>query len=354
MRKEIIETGKSVDAAINAACEKLGCERDNCEWEIMDLPRKGFLGLKTFPARVRVSIEVPDEKPAPKVQTPRPAPKAAEPKSPKTAASAKKPAPRAPRPPRQRIEDNEPVERIPVTENFTEKETLAMDYVSAILADFGLTSTLELVREGSGICVNITGEGLGSIIGRRGETLDAIQYLTGLVANRLEGDYLRVTVDCGDYRTKRKETLEALANKLAAQVLKTNVSKTLEPMNPFERRVIHATVSEIEGVSSASIGEEPNRRVVITSPTARRAPARGGSYNRDSGSRDRRPPRSGGYNRDRSEGDRYSGSRGGDRDRRSSNRGPRPAPAPIHEGPPKETPESATFGNAPIGKLDLE
>ena len=315
MRKELIETGKTVYAAIDAACVKLGCERENCEWEIIDLPKKGFLGLKVFPAKVKVSIEVPDEKPPVQPQTQREIPpreqqrpqaarpeKREEPRQEHTERNERtfinehtlkdertlreerpkkdqqKPAQSQERP--RHSEQRESAPRIEVNEGFTEKELLAMGYINSILAEFGITAKLLLFREGSGICINITGEGLGTIIGRRGETLDAIQYLAGLVANRLEGDYMRVTVDCGDYRNKRKETLEALARKLSAQVLKTNISKTLEPMNPFERRVIHATVSEIEGVSSSSIGDEPNRRVVITSPTSRK-PYSGRSFGRD-------------------------------------------------------------------------
>jgi spoIIIJ-associated protein len=269
-----------------------------------------------------------------------------------------------------------------VTEGFTEKETATMDYIQSILVALGLTAVLVLEREEGGVRINITGEGLGSIIGRRGETLDAIQYLASLISNRMDGDYMRVTVDCGNYRNKRKETLEVLAKKLAQQVLKTNVSKTLEPMNPFERRVIHATVSKIEGVSSSSVGEEPNRRVVITSPTARRPypPRRDG---------DRRPPRSRDGNapreqsaerperterterperperapyRGRPSGDRNDrgnrgdrGDRGGDNRRTSTPpRVPRSEVDTSAFTPPKPTPETELMANASVGKRDLE
>lgn len=358
MRKEIIETGKTVDAAIESACEKLGCDRETCEWEIVDLPKRTFLGLKTIPAKVKVWIDLPEEKKAEPVKPiqqkvvskPERKPRPMQPQR----EQGTKPEPKdLSQPERKREADfdtDEPPQRIPVSEGFTEKEQTAMAYVQSILKEFGLNGTLQLAREGNGICIDIVGNGLGTIIGRRGETLDAIQYLTGLVANRLEGDYLRVTVDCGDYRTKRKDTLEALAKKLATQVIKTNISKTLEPMNPFERRVIHATVSKIEGVSSSSIGEEPNRRVVITSPTARRPSSRGGYGRerggdfRDAGDRRRRP----------------GGSRGNDcrDDRRGPPRsgGGRPsAPSSsVSPGPPKQMPEAQVMGNAPIGKLDLE
>ena len=121
------------------------------------------------------------------------------------------------------------------------------------------------VEENNNAVITLSGEGLGVIIGRRGETLDALQYLTGLVANRADGDYMRVTIDSGNYREKREKTLETLAKKLANNAVKTGRSSTLEPMNPYERRIIHAAVSQVEGALSTSVGEEPNRRVVISS-----------------------------------------------------------------------------------------
>lgn len=358
MRKEIIETGKTVDDAINIACSKLGCTRDVCEWEIIDLPKKTFLGLRVIPAKVKVSVEVPEEV-KPQVEKPviKTAPTKAvaqekvekpvvkrEQAAPKAASSQPKKTPE----PKVERDFNDDFERVLVTEGFTEKEILAMDYISGIVKEFSLETDLKLYREQSGFYVNVDGDGLGTIIGRRGETLDAIQYLTGLVANRLDGDYQRITVDCGDYRSKRKQTLEALAEKLAAQVLKTNVSKTLEPMNPFERRVIHATVSRIEGVSSMSIGEEPNRRVVINTPTSRR-PSRG--Y-RERDGKDSRDSRRGGRSDDRRPPRGRSGDR--DRDRRPPSRGRVAPKPPVQEGPPKQTPESTLIGNSPMGKLDLE
>lgn len=361
MRKELIETGKTVDAAIDSACEKLGCSRDDCQWEIIDLPKKTLLGLKTIPAKVKVSVDLPDPKPAQaapverkieqKPSPAKPAPVAPAPVNTGPVAAAEPPraAPPAAAPKTSDAEAPEaafPMRKLGqdvlITEGFTEKEIVTMDYITGILREFGIHAKLNLYRNDGGIYINIAGDGLGTIIGRRGETLDAIQYLAGLVANRAEGDYMRVTLDCGDYRAKRKETLEALAKKLAAQVLKTNVSKTLEPMNPFERRVIHAAVSEIEGVTSSSIGEEPNRRVVITSPTARRASSRGGRNNsRDHMDGNRRPPRSGG--RDRMDGNR-----------RPPRNASRSQPVQRQDGPPKQTPEAAAFSNTPIGKLDLE
>ena len=353
MQKEILETGKTVDAAIDSACEKLGCKREDCQWEIIDLPKKGFLGLKNNPAKVRVSIEVPDEKPKPEQ-------KRQEPEKPKRQVKQQPPPPAAREkreknePPRKQKEIKEQKSGVVVDETeITEKEKIAKDYLQGILQSAGLDAEFKIIREHGGSSINITGDGLGMIIGRRGETLDALQYLTSLVANR-GGDYVRFTIDCGDYRMKRKDTLEALARKLASQVIKTNVSKTLEPMNPFERRIIHSTVYEIEGVSSLSVGEEPNRRVVITSPTAK--PARGGGYRQGGG----RPPAGPGRGRpersarsDRPERfDRPDRRDRGDRDR---GRGGRQQASPAATGgPPKQTPESESTTGISFGKIDLE
>lgn len=137
----------------------------------------------------------------------------------------------------------------------------------------GLGATQITVKEEKDSATfTLEGEGLGVIIGRRGETLDAFQYLAGLVANKMEGDYFRITIDSGKYREKREKTLESLAVRLAQQAVKTGRTSTLEPMNPYERRVIHAAVQNVAGATSSSVGEEPNRRVVIssTNPGAKR------------------------------------------------------------------------------------
>ena len=347
MQKEIFETGKTVDAAIDSACEKLGCKREDCQWEIIDLPKKGFLGLRNNPAKVRVSIEVPDETPKP--EQPQKQVK-------------QKPPPPAPREKRAKIEQPGKQKEIRETKpavvvdetGISEKEKIAKEYLQSILQAAGLDAEFKIIRENGGSSsINITGDGLGMIIGRRGETLDALQYLTSLVANR-GGDYVRFTIDCGEYRMKRKDTLEALARKLASQVLKTNVSKTLEPMNPFERRIIHSTVYEIEGVSSLSVGEEPNRRVIITSPTAK--PSRSGGYRqgggRPSGPGRGRPERGARFDRPDSRPDRPD--RPDRRDRGDRGRGGRQQSSPAPSGPPKQTPEAEATTGISFGKIDLE
>ena len=217
--KECTMTAKTVEEAIELACQQIGLPREEVEIEILDLPKKGFFGFGGQPAKVRVY---------------------------------------------QPSED---------------KAQIAVAYIKDVLAQIGL-SNVEVsakVEKNNNAVITLSGEGLGVIIGRRGETLDALQYLTGLVANRADGDYMRITIDSGNYREKREKTLEALAKKLANNAVKTGRSSTLEPMNPYERRIIHAAVAQVEGALSTSVGEEPNRRVVISSanPKKQRSDNRG-------------------------------------------------------------------------------
>lgn len=145
------------------------------------------------------------------------------------------------------------------------KAELALDYLSGVLSAMGIDAELELTESEEGAVIDIQGEMTGAVIGRRGETLDALQYLTGMAANRSDREYYRISLDSCGYREKRKEALEELAKKISKTVIRTGRSTTLEPMNPYERRIIHASISEIEGVTSKSIGEEPYRKVVISS-----------------------------------------------------------------------------------------
>ena len=147
----------------------------------------------------------------------------------------------------------------------------ATKYLTQVLNALGIQGfTIQPVRKGDMVILNIAGENLGVVIGRRGETLDALQYLTILAGNRGEDNYCRISIDCCDYREKRREALETLAAKTARKVLKTGRRITLEPMNPYERRIIHSKVAEIEGVTSRSTGEEPYRKVMISSTDTRR------------------------------------------------------------------------------------
>ena len=210
MIREQIETGKTVELAVEAACQKLEISVDEAQYDILELPKKGFLGFGASPAKVRVYIE------------------------------------------------------------YT-KSGRAVEYLQDVLGAMGFNNVnIDVKEEENGAVLTLDGEGLGVIIGRRGETLDALQYLAGLVANKIEGDYYRITLDSGNYREKREKTLEALAKKLALNAVKTGKSSTLEPMNPYERRIIHAAVQQVQGATSTSIGDEPNRRIVISSTVPRR------------------------------------------------------------------------------------
>lgn len=355
MIKEIIATGVDANAAIESGALLLGLPREEVQFEIIDLPRKGgFLGLKKLPAKVRVWVELPDEKPA-RSEKPRrqEAPKKeqkaenkpAAPKAEKKPARSEKPAPRVEKPIRveaekparpekpvktekpeksekpRAIEEEKaaPVEIEP-TEEVRAKVEKAAAYVTEILKAMGLTDfTLTPRYYEENVRLQLAGEQIGGVIGRRGETLDAIQYLASLVANRGEGEYIRLSIDSGNYREKRARTLEALARKLANQAVRTGRSITLEPMNPYERRIIHGAVSTVKGATSSSTGVEPNRRVVISSTV----PPTGGKEGSREGGRGGRNGRGG--NR------RGNGGRGNSGERRSRPAGER---RPRLEDPP--------------------
>lgn len=178
-----------------------------------------------------------------------------------------------------------------------ERSDIAADYIRNILKNMGISAELTVEPSEDGCVIDITGDTTGTVIGRRGETLDAIQYLASMVCNRSDKDYYRITVDCCGYREKRKAILEELAVKISKTVLRTGRTTVLEPMNPYERRIIHSAVAEIEGVTSHSTGEEPYRKVVIscTNPP-KREPRQGGKprYN---------DKRKGGYGKQRGERD---------------------------------------------------
>lgn len=360
MIKEIIATGADANAAIESGALLLGLPRDEVQFEIIDLPRKGgFLGLKKLPAKVRVWAELPDEKPA-KAEKPRrqeapkkdkpvkndkPAPKPEKPEKPAKSEKAEKPEktdkpekpkkqPRAEKPAAEA--KPAPVEIEP-TDEVRAKVEKAADYVTGILTAMGIadfTVTPRYYEEN--VRLQLAGEQIGSVIGRRGETLDAIQYLASLVANRGEGEYIRLSIDSGNYREKRARTLEALARKLANQAVRTGRSITLEPMNPYERRIIHGAVSTVSGATSSSTGVEPNRRVVISSTVP---PTGGKESGRSGGGRGGR----GGNGGNRRGGN--GGSRRNDGERRSrpaGERRPRMEDPPAIGGPVRrEQPDAA-------------
>lgn len=170
------------------------------------------------------------------------------------------------------------------------KAEVAAEYIKNILSCMDIDAELVITENEDGAMIDITGDTTGAVIGRRGETLDAIQYLASMTANRSDKDYYRISLDSCGYREKRKAILEDLAHKIAKSVLRTGRTSTLEPMNPYERRIIHAAVSEIEGVTSKSIGEEPYRKVVISSVNGRPERRQGGKKNGYNKSHQKREP----------------------------------------------------------------
>ncbi|MBS5633086.1 MAG: Jag N-terminal domain-containing protein [Clostridiales bacterium] len=312
MKREYIGTGKTVDEAIEAACAALGCERSEIEFEILALAKKSFFGLRTTPAQVKVTWE--DGTPEPRANRPQEGRREKKAEKPAEKPAEKKPEPRAekpknePKPEKPRAEkpaekkpEIEPMRPLPelsdeIPEAVKPKAELAAAYLTEVIRamevkDFTITPKM---REDT-LVLLIEGSDLGVVIGRRGETLDSLQVLTGLAANRGEGEYVRVNLDSGNFREKRTKTLEELAVKMAKNAVRTGRSTTLEPMNPYDRRIIHAAVAGVEGAASTSIGEEPNRRVVISSlnPRKPQQDRRGGH-----GGRGRRGGRGGDRRRD--------------------------------------------------------
>ncbi|MCI8474228.1 MAG: KH domain-containing protein [Oscillospiraceae bacterium] len=248
MQKYIESTGKTEDAAISAALEKLGLAREEVSVEVLELAKPGFLGIGGTPAKVKVSYEAPDEEPAPVEEAPAtPAEKAEE---------AELPAPSA---------QEEPKAAKPTA-------TPANDDVSARITTFlsGLLAQMEVnavpqvsVDDEGNYLVELVGQELGAVIGRRGETLDAIQQLTGYAVNRGLAHRVRVRIDAEGYRSKREESLERMARRTAEKAVRFRRNVTLEPMNAYERHVIHTALQEYPDVTTYSIGTEPNRRTVV-------------------------------------------------------------------------------------------
>lgn len=281
MLREAIATGDTIEQAKEAACRELGVESYEAEFEVLQLPVKKTFGLfGGSPAKVRAFIR-------------------------------------------------------------TSPADAAVDYLRTILGHMGVTDvTFTVKEEENGALISISGEDVGFIIGHRGETLDALQYLAGLVSNHVENSYYRVTLDIGNYREKRRETLEVLGRKIAAKAVRTGRNTSLEPMNPYERRIIHTAVQTVEGAKSWSEGEDLGRHVVIgpiegerpqpqRRPKGRRPDGKGG---RPQGGR---PPRAG------------SGSRP---PRRDSPSAPRPQAAPQQPAQRRDDSAAPLYGRIDVKK----
>lgn len=243
MLKTLEKSGKTEEAAIAAALEELGIDRDDVSVEIVERAKSGFLGIGASPAVVRVQYEAPDEE----LETVAEA--AAE--SPAAAPAEAQPA-AAPAAPAAAVDEPEGYARIRA-------------FVSGLLEHMGIQAEIEITaRENGGVNVNLSGSNMGAVIGRRGETLDAIQHLTNYAVNRGSDKHMHISVDAESYRAKREESLVRLAEKMAAKAIKYKRSMALEPMNSYERHVIHTALQDYEGVTTSSTGTEPNRRVVVS------------------------------------------------------------------------------------------
>ena len=249
MIKYLEKTGRTMEEAIAAALAELGKSEEEISVEVLERAKSGFLGIGAQPALIRVSYEVPDEPAEEKKEAP--APKKAEKKeAPAPKKAEKKPEAKKPAP-------------APVDE--TGEFAAVRAFISGLMERMGVEADIEISRrDNGGINVNLSGSGMGAIIGRRGETLDAIQHLTNYVVNRDSDKHMHISVDAENYRAKREESLTKLAEKMAEKAIKYKRSMALEPMNSYERHVIHTALQNYEGVTTSSTGVEPNRRVVVS------------------------------------------------------------------------------------------
>ncbi|MCI7019887.1 MAG: Jag N-terminal domain-containing protein [Clostridiales bacterium] len=303
MEKTIVSTGKTIDLAIEAALNQLGLDRDSVSVMVLQQAKAGFLGFGAQPAKVQLTYEVPDpveekasEKPksalgsasrskpkaaaipgvtpepakpeapkpaapkaeAPKQETPK-APRQDKPKAPRP--EKKQEAPKAPREPKPE-KKAQPKVYAPAEAGSTEEKI--EQFIKGLLEHMGSQAVPHCEKvETNTYKVDLVGDDLGYLIGRRGDTLDAIQHLANYTINRGLDGHVRVNVDAECYREKREDSLRRYARKKAQQVLKARRRTTLEPMNAYERHVIHAALQDMDNITTHSTGVEPNRRVVI-------------------------------------------------------------------------------------------
>ena len=256
MMKMIEMTGKTEEEAVEKALNVLGLDRDDVSVELLERAKSGFLGLGSCPARIRVRYEVPDE-PAPveeaaKEEEAAESVCAAEAVQEKAAVCEAAP------------QEEQPVAAVDCREVQDETADKIRTFLAGLMEhlDSNAAAQVSLSEDGH-YKVVLVGDHLGQLIGRRGETLDAIQQLTNYAVNHGAEHRVRIHVDAENYRAKREQTLQALAVKVAGKVVRLRRNVTLEPMNAYERHVIHSALQEYDGVTTASIGTEPNRRVVV-------------------------------------------------------------------------------------------
>ncbi len=293
MEKNIVTSGKTIDLAIEAALTQLGLDRDSVSVLVLQQAKAGFLGFGAQPAKVQVTYEAPDPVPeapkvalssasrskpktapvkkpeqpkkpeAPKAEAPKAEPKPEKPKAPKAEKRNEAPkAPKAPKEPKPAKAPAAPKVYAPAEPGSVEEQI--EKFVKGLLEHMDSKAVPHCWRtEGNNYKVDLVGEDLGFLIGRRGDTLDAIQHLCNYTINRGVEGRVRINVDAEAYREKREDSLRRYARKKAQQVLKARRRTTLEPMNAYERHVIHAALQDMENITTHSTGVEPNRRVVI-------------------------------------------------------------------------------------------
>ncbi len=289
MEKEF--RAKTIDEAKELAAQEFGVGVDEIDFEILEQPRKTiFGGLKGEAVLKAIYDEAAAQ------NTAASAPAAAADEDEENSAGAEEPA--------VSYEDESDSKSAKLPEDFDVSKSLkvqtAISYLTDVLKGLGLENfKITPVKRDGNVVLDITGEKLGIVIGKRGETLDSLQYLAILASNRSEENFCRISLDCNGYRDKRRETLHALAKKTSAKVIRQGRKIALEPMNPYERRIIHSVVAEIEGVSSRSTGTEPYRKVVIYAdkPSFERRDSRGGrrSNRKGDGASTRNYRQSGGF-----------------------------------------------------------
>ena len=361
-------TGKTVDEARAKACALLGVQAEdlNVSYEVLEMPQKtGFLGLKLTPAKVRVSVEEPDAPKAPEApaaaEAPAPAPveekveapaaPAAEEAAPAEEPKAEEAAPAAEAAPAEEAEEVE----VPINIEENSKVKAAVEYLQEVITRMGVNDvTFSAVQKGEATIIRLDGEKLGALIGRRGETMESLSYLASLVANRLEGDYIKLGLDVAGYRDKRENDLTVLAQRIGTKVRKTGRSFAMEPMNPYERRIIHSAIGKMEGVRSESKGEGRDRRVVIysTAPDAQTDNTYGERRPRGNGRRNG-GNRNGGYRGNRN-GDRNGSNRGGYRSgpRPAGSRGGRGSSVPERTYAPRDAEDAAPVAPKRTERVD--
>lgn len=292
MEKTLVATGKTIELAIASALTQLGLDRDSVSVQVLAQAKSGFLGFGAQPAKVQVTYEAPDPAPqapksalssasrskpkaaapvqkpqvpqqeVPKQEVKKPeAPKPQKAEAPKPPKAPKVEAPKAPKEPKVEA-PKAPREFVPAAPGSVEEKIEV--FLKGLLEHMGSAAVPHAWKDGEdSYRVELTGEDLGYLIGRRGDTLDALQHLCNYSVNRSVDGHIRISVDAEDYRQKREESLRRYARKKAQQVLKAHRRTTLEPMNAYERHVIHAALQDMENITTHSTGVEPNRRVII-------------------------------------------------------------------------------------------